>query len=472
MSSFGSLNTALSGLLTQRRALDTIGHNIANTATEGFSRRRVETAPAGQSAVPSLYSRSSVAGNGVTVVGMTRIRDELLESRAIREHGTNERLAVESSMLLRIEQMLPEPSDVGMSVQFGDFYAAWDDLANDPGNSAGRIALLQQGRTLASTLNRVAADLTGLRNTTVDETTQLVNQVNSTAAQIAELNHSIAQATAAGLDSHDLADRRDLLVMDLANLVGVSVTQGELGTVDITLGGSSLVKGDRSEKLKVAETGPLGGPLSGVPMNSVEVQWEIDGYPASVSGGRIAGLLQTANSHVPRTIADLDNIAANLVGSVNALHQGGQGLDTATDINLNYWDPAGVTAASIKLSSDVDNNPSRIAAAAGGSGALDATVAQQIAALYQTNGSADRVYADMIGRLAIDTQTLEQRSYVQNEVTNQADDSRISVSGVNLDEELTAMITAQRSYEAASRLLTTIDQALDTLINRTGLVGR
>lgn len=472
MSSFGSLNTALSGLLTQRRALDTIGHNIANTATEGFSRRRVELVPAGQWAVPSLYSRSSVSGSGVKVAGITRIRDELLESRAIREHGSAQRLGVESSMLSRIEQMLPEPSDVGLSVQFGDFYAAWDDLANDPGNSAGRIALLQQARTLASSLNRISSDLTNLRNTAVNEAENLVSQVNSTAKQIADLNHSIAEATAAGLDPHDLADRRDLLVMDLADLAGVTVTQGDLGTVDITLGGSSLVKGSRSESLKVAETGPLGGSLAGVPMNTVEVQWNIDGYPATISGGRVAGLLETANGHVPRTIADLDSVAATLVSSVNALHQSGQGLDTVADVNLNFWDPAGVTAASLKLSTDVDGNPSRIAAGASGSGALDATVAQKIAALYQTNGSADRVYADMIGRLAIETQSMSQRSYVQNEVTNQADDARISVSGVNLDEELTSMITAQRSYEAASRLLTTIDQALDTLINRTGLVGR
>ncbi|MGB6059851.1 MAG: flagellar hook-associated protein FlgK [Microthrixaceae bacterium] len=472
MSSFGSLNTALSGLLSQRRVLDTIGHNIANSATEGFSRRRVELTPAGQWAVPSLYSRSTVSGNGVKVTGVTRVRDELLENRAMREHGSAQRLQTESSMLLRIEQMLPEPSDVGMSVQFGDFFAAWDDVANDPGNSAGRIALLQQGRSIASTFNRVSSDLTNLRNKSVKEVDQLVSQVNANAAQIADLNQSIAQATASGLDPHDLADRRDLLVKDLADLIGVSVTQGDLGTVNITLGGSSLVKGSRSEQLKVAESGPLGGDFAGVPMNTVEVQWAIDGYPATVTGGRVAGLLATANVHVPRTISDLDKVAATLVTTVNAAHQTGQGLDTAADVNLNYWDPAGVTAASIKLSSDVDGNPTRVAAGIAGSGALDATIAQQIAAMHQTSGSADSVYADMIGRLAIETQTMEQRSYLQTEVTNQADDARISVSGVNLDEELTAMITAQRSYEAASRMLTTIDQALDTLINRTGLVGR
>ena len=69
MSSFSSINTALSGLLTHRQALDVIGHNIANASTEGFSRRRVELSPAGGWAVPSMYAKPSTTGNGVKVDG-------------------------------------------------------------------------------------------------------------------------------------------------------------------------------------------------------------------------------------------------------------------------------------------------------------------------------------------------------------------------------------------------------------------
>ncbi|MHB1138992.1 MAG: flagellar basal body rod C-terminal domain-containing protein, partial [Microthrixaceae bacterium] len=107
-----------------------------------------------------------------------------------------------------------------------------------------------------------------------------------------------------------------------------------------------------------------------------------------------------------------------------------------------------------------------------GAGPLDATVAQQLAALHESPTGANSRYQDMIGRLAVETQAAGRRELIQAEVTRQADDARLSVSGVNLDEELASLITSQHAYEAAARLLTSIDETLETLINRTGLVGR
>lgn len=469
MSSFSSINTALSGLLTQRQALDVIGHNIANAATEGFSRRRVETSPAGGLAVPAMYSKSTATGNGVKVDGIVRIRDEFLEARALRENGTLGRQLTEATALTRLELTVPEPSDVGLAAQLGDFYAAWDDLANSPGDSAGRIAVLQQATTVASSLQRIAAEMRDLRTSSLSESVTMVAEINATASRIAELNTAITRATSAGLSPHDMTDQRDKLVTSLSQLAGVEIRHGEYGSVDVTLGGTSLVRGGKAEQLRVAETGLLPGSTG---LNRVEVQWATDGYPATVSGGALGGLMNNLNGHIPRALGELDAVAGALVTSVNALHVTGQGLDAVNDVDLTFWDPTGVTAATIRLSADVADDPSRIAAATAGSGDLDASLAQQIAALHNSPAGADALYQDMIGRLAVETQAATRRAYIQEEVTHQADDARLSVSGVNMDEELAALITTQRSYEAAARLLTTIDQALDTLINRTGLVGR
>jgi len=472
MSSFSSLNTALSGLLAHRRSLDTIGHNIANSATEGFSRRRVELTPVGSWTVPSMFSRPGVAsGNGVGVTDISRIRDEFLETRALREHGVNSRLSTEATALARLEVAIPEPSDVGLAAQLGDFYAAWDDVANNAGDSAGRIAVLQQASTVASSLNRVASDMRGMRDSAVEEATMLVAEVNATASRIAELNHAIGQATTAGLSPDDLADERDRLVMSLGDLIGVETRAGANGMVNVTLGGTALVSGNKAEMLRVAESGPLTGPHAGTGLDAVQVQWARDGYPATVGGGRVAGLLNSANNHIPQALSDLDAVAATLVSTVNAIHQTGHGL-AAADVNLNFWDPTGTTAATIAISADVAGQPTRLAAGLAGSGTLDATVAQQLAALHEAPGGANARYQDMIGRLAVETQAAGRRVLIQDEVTRQADDARISVSGVNLDEELASLISSQRSYEAAARLLTTVDSTLDTLINRTGLVGR
>lgn len=477
MSSFSTLNTALSGLLSQRRALDVIGHNIANASTPGFSRRRAELSAVGLSSVPSMYTRSMNTSGGVKVSGITRIRDEFLEKQAIREHGAASRLGTESAMLGRIEAIFPEPSDVGLSAQFGHFYAAWDDVANSPGSIPARIALLQQANSLTSSLNDASGDLARVRRSAIDEAGVLIKQVNALASQIADLNGTIARATTAGLEAHDAADNRDELIMQLADIIGISAQPGANGTMNVTLGGSSLVREDRFESLQIAEAGPLAPPLNTLPFNKVEIQWSADGYPARVDSGQISGLLSTANHHVPTAVVELDKVAATMVSQVNAAHLSGKGLDPVSDVNLNFFDPASLTAGTIRISSDVAGQPSRVAAAvvdplSPTSGALDASIAQQIAAMHHASNGPVSLYGEMIGRLAIDTQGAIRSAGIRAEVASRADDARLSVSGVSMDEELTALMTSQRSYEAASRLLTTIDQTLDTLINRTGLVGR
>jgi flagellar hook-associated protein 1 FlgK len=191
-----------------------------------------------------------------------------------------------------------------------------------------------------------------------------------------------------------------------------------------------------------------------------------------VQQGQLGGVLSGANSLVPQALADLDGVAATLVATVNGLHQSGQGLDTLLDLNLDFFDPTGTRASTISLSVDVAGQPSRIAAAALGAGPLDASMAQQLAALATSPTGADAAYQTMIGRLAVESQAADRRDRVQDLVVRQVDDARISVSGVNLDEELTAMVQEQRAYEAAARMITTVDEMLDVLINRTGLVGR
>lgn len=472
MSTFGTLNTALSGLLTHRRALDVTGHNIANVDTPGYSRRRADLSATGQSVVPAMWSRSLNVGGGVAVDGLTRIRDEFLERQAYAAHGSASRMATEASMLARIEQAVPEPSDVGLAAQLGDFWAAWDDVANNPGSQAGRIAVLQQASTVASSLNRISADLRQVRDAAVGQAGSLVSEINAMAANVAELNAAVSRATAAGVDAHDLADQRDQLVLELSQKVGVTTRPGELGTVDVLLGGTSLVSGARAQRLQLAEPEPLGGSFAATGLSRVEVQWEIDGYPARVEGGEVAGLLAAVNEHVPRSLTELDGVAAAMVTSVNAVHSAGQGLDAVADVNLAFWDPAGTTAATIALSADVAGQPTRIAAAALGAGALDASNAQQLAAMFSDPAGPSAAYETMIGRLAVETQSATRRADIQHDVALRADDQRLSVSGVNLDEELTALVTTQRAYEAAARLLTAVDEAIDTLVNRTGLVGR
>ena len=94
MSSFSSLGTALSALRYNRVAMDTASQNIANVGIEGYTRRRVDAATAGNQVVPAMWSRSQEASGGVKITGTTRMADAFLDARARTEHGKQDRKSV------------------------------------------------------------------------------------------------------------------------------------------------------------------------------------------------------------------------------------------------------------------------------------------------------------------------------------------------------------------------------------------
>ncbi len=472
MGDFATLNTALTGLLAHRRALDVIGHNVANANTPGFVRRRAELNAISSTTLPGVFAGTDRMGGGVLVEGITRIRDEFLEVRSLRETGIAGRISTEATMLSQIEDAIPEPSDVGLAAQLAEFWSSWDDAANSPSNIPVRTALLERATTLIDSMQRVAGQFSDLRENAVVQVTATVAQVNATAARVAELNGQIQAATVAGLDPHDLSDQRDLMVMELGKLAGVTTRTVDNGVVDVFIGGSALVRGNTSSALEVAETGPLAPPLDGSGFDRVQIQWAVDGSDAGLTEGTLGGMLAGTNVHLPQATVELNGVAASLVTSVNALHVTGQGLNPVADVGLNFFDPAGVTAMTLSLSTDVAGQPSRVALAAAGAGALDASIAQQMAALAGAANGADATYQQMVGRIGVATQTATRRVSIQDAVVRAADDARLSVSGVSLDEELTSLVQSQRAYEASARVLTTVDEMLNVLINRTGVVGR
>ena len=238
------------------------------------------------------------------------------------------------------------------------------------------------------------------------------------------------------------------------------------------LGGIALVNGDRSERLKVTTSGTLAAPLDTVGFQKTELQWERGGYPVLGYGGTVGATVQGLNDVIPRYMADLNAVAKTLVTSVNAVHQTGQGQNPASDVNLNFFDPSGLTAATLAISADVAGQPSRIALGAIGSGGLDGTIGRALAALSSSTTGPDALHQTMVGKLGVEAQTATRRAELQERFSIETENQRSAANGVNLDEEMTNLVMSQRAYEASARVLTTVDSMLDQLINRTGVVGR
>ncbi|HEV7862725.1 MAG TPA: flagellar hook-associated protein FlgK [Acidimicrobiia bacterium] len=455
MSDFNGLRIALSSLYAQRKALQVTGQNIANVNTEGYSRQRVELSADSGPVTPARESRYAGPGMGVLTGNTTRLRDQFLELRGYQEHAVDAGLKESQSVLSRVELAFDEPSDAGLSKLISGFLAGFDDVANNPDDQAARSQLVEQGKTLAAGFTQLDSALATQRSSSIDELSSLVGEVNNSAARIAELNQNIGSALNNGFSPNELMDQRDLLIAQMAEQVGVTVRPGENGNLDVFVGGTAIVRGTRAAPLKL-EVGTD-------PAQTVRVAWSADSYPAGVTGSA-GGLLSAVNDVIPRYRNGLAAVAQQLSTDVNAVHHTGYALDGSAGLDFFVTSPGGAILVNPALVADP-----KLVAASGSAGATrDGSVAQQIAEL---TGVGDR-YQQLVVNLGVEAQATNRRVDVQASVVQHVDAARESAAGVNLDEEMTAMLEYQHAYDAAARFLTAIDQTLDTLIHQTGLVGR
>ena len=452
--SFGGLGIALSSLQAQRRALEVSGQNIANVATEGYSRQRIGMAANAGSSVPALHSTPTGVGQGVLSSDVQRARDQFIEVRANQEHSTESNLRQLQTTLTRIELTFGEPGDNGIGAQISDFLSGWDDVANKPDDGAARSQLVERAQTLVGAFDHVSQTLESIRSNAVEELQASIIDVNATAVRVAELNERILVATTAGLSPNDLMDQRDLAAAQLAASVGATVRPLGDGAVDVYVGGNAIVRGSTANALQVnVDTAT----------NQVSMVWAKDQQPAAV-GGRGGGLVATVNEIVPRYQAEVQAVAQSLHDEVNAIHTTGFGLDGVGGRDFFALDPTG----KLVVHADIADDPARVGAASVTGDTRDGSIARGIAALTATEST----YRDFVVRMGVESQTANRRVEIQMAITDQIDMAREASSGVDIDEEMTQMLMFQHAYDAAARLMSAMDQALDTLINRTGTVGR
>ncbi|MEV8507353.1 flagellar hook-associated protein FlgK [Actinoplanes sp. NPDC051475] len=458
-SSFGGINTALTSLYAQRRGLDVTGQNIANANTEGYTRQRVNMNSQVGSLSAAMYARTDGLGTGVAVTDVQRLRDEYLENRGRAEHGTDAYLKAQSSSYVAIEDTFGEPGDTALAAQLRDMWGSWSDVANNPQLEAPRSALIQQSSTVADQLNASHEALARQWKLNESQMNAYVDEINGTAKSIAQLNDSIVKANATGLTVNELEDQRDVLAMRLAELTGANAAKRDNGSMDVFINGQNLVTGTNVREVEFVGADRLEDQGA----DPVQLQWHDIQKPIQ-AGGKVGAAVDTMTYVIPDLSKDLDSVAKNLVDSVNIKHRAGYSTDGTT--GLDFF--GGTTAADIKV---LVKSPAKVAMSAT-AGTMDNSVADKIADIGDTAGGPDREYQGIIGRLGVDSQGSARRAEIQSVVTEQVDAAREGESGVNLDEEMTNLLTYQRGYEAASRVLTTIDSMLDQLINRTGLVGR
>ncbi|MES2093323.1 MAG: flagellar hook-associated protein FlgK [Actinomycetota bacterium] len=475
MSTFSGLNTAFTGLNAARQGLDVVGQNIANSSTKGYTRQRVSTAAAGSLAQigPLVLSRAQV-GQGVTVDGIARLGDVILDGRVRSSSATSGNLAVRSTALSGVEASLNEPGTTGISSQLQAFWSAWGDVSNRAGEETPAGVLLQKASQLAG---QIAGGYTAVDSTWTDVRSKLEGmaaELNDAGTRVAALNGQIRETLATGGSANEMFDQRSALTSSIAALTGGTVRALPDGTVEVLVGGNALVSGDVFRSVTIIGSNSLVG-VSGSP---VALEWtNRPGQAVAVESGEIAGslsMLAAANASgtggaIAEAAAGYNRFATYLATTVNVAHQAGSTPSGAT--GLDFFAVSAIGPAALGLSV-VPTSAAQIATGTPGAGGTDGSNADAIAQLGSAANSPDSVWSAFVTTVGTASKTARQQAVLADSVTAAATAAQLANSSVDLDEENVNMLTFQRAYQGAARVMSAVDEMLDTLINRTGLVGR
>lgn len=486
-STFSGFDIARKALIAQQQALNVTGHNIANAATPGFSRQRAVLTASKPYTIPSMNSPYSAGqvGTGVDVTAIYRLRDEYTDFQLRNENQTLGNWEAQWETLDRVEGIYAEPSSAGLKTTIAEFFNSWQDLSRDAGSDTARAVVRQRGAAVTDMFRHIRSQLDDVRTDLNEGIRLAVEDINSLADQIAELNVQIQSSELHGYMANDLRDKRDLLVDDLSKLVNISVFD-ENHQFAIVVNGNSLVRHDQTTHMKLS--------LAEVSPGVREVVWEnkngTDGLPVGANNGRLAGLTAARQKLQDSYLGALDELANQFAQAVNEIHSTGYYLSATADSNdpqpedwltgMNFFastDGKAISAKNITLNPEMTDTPAgrRLIATVGENKVTgDGSNAVKLAQLRNRNipglnGTIEQRLEGILGVLGVDAQQAKRIYENQTMLTEQLQSRRDSISSVSLDEEMTDMIRFQHAYNAAARLVTTMDEVIDTLINRTGV---
>lgn len=462
MSTLGSiLNIARGAIHVHQTAIRVASQNISNAQTEGYSRQRVRLVDAQPDITPL-----GRLGTGVRIFDITRVRDTLLDASFRREAGRAESFATRYDLLDGIQEILGEPSETGLAAALDSYFSAWGELSAQPTNESARRLVLQHAEQVASTLRGFSGRLDERVQSTRNRLEITVTEVNRLSQQIASVNELIVREEATGLTASDLRDQRDRLVDSMAQLGSVRVIERGNGTIAVRLENALVVDGPESKMLEASGEPPV------VTLGSMRLAFGPEG---SVLGE----LVRALTVEIPGVQQRLDELASGMVTQTNALHRAGFLPDGTT--GHDFFDPAGTSARDIAVVVDLstlvigddpaqpENNRIALAMAAMRGRADQNEIARSIwsaaeAALFG-GASIGEQYRTTIADLAVQTRIAEDGQTVFSTLASQLEMRRQSVSGVSTDEELIRVMEHQHAYTAAARLVTVVDEMLQTVLD-------
>ncbi len=478
-STFGGISLCSTGLYNSQTNLYTANVNINNAGTTGYSRQVISQQP----------GYTTTITNGVVAVGINpgavsveQARSEYLDQRYWSEQPALGEWEGKNAGLSQMESILNELDDTGIIAGLDDLNQSLEALSTEPQSTASKSAVVQDLIAICDTLNNEAQQLYDLQSSILNEVNFTVSEINQKSAELASLNEEILFLELSGGNASALMDQRNLLTDELSYLTDITVTESTVGTnpngqsitsYTVQSGNSILVSGKTYHPLETTEILDADG------MRSIEVSWSESDQAYDSGGGYLEGNLDLLNGDgtsgsykgIPYYMNALDEFALTLVTEMNAIHETGYNQDNTTGISL--LDSSSTTALSIRVSDTVSENPETLALSTAIDEAGNTTSLNNlIDKLNDSSTFGEGSFNDYINKITVelgaDISYGANKSESSTNLTTQIDLSRMSVSGVSIDEEMTAIVLQQQIYDATAKMMQMWNEVINTTITQLG----
>ncbi|MFZ4621113.1 MAG: flagellar hook-associated protein FlgK [Bacteroidota bacterium] len=439
-------------LNTNQYGLGVTSHNISNASTPGYSRQRLNVAPSA-----SEKTKFGYLGTGINIQSVQRLRSGYIDQQIYTVNQNMGRASQRESILRLTESFLQEPSDSGLGATMSQMFSAFQDLSLHPEESANRNAVVQKASLMVGTFHRITDSIDSLKKDVLKEAESKVDRINALVSSIAGLDKTIMSASASGSSPSDIKDQRDLQVVELSKIADIRVMDGVNGSVNVSIAGNMILSGGNSSSLSAT-------------MNGSQMEIHMSGIPKqlNVSGGELGALITLQNDTLNGYVAKLDEVASALITNVNAVHQTGYGIGNPPATGLDFF--TGTDARSINVSDAVTSNVNNVATSANGSPGEN-SIALQIANLQNekiVNGNTSSIgqyYNGLVSSIGTDIQSAATENSSTQLVMEQLTAQQNSVAGVSIDEEMTNLIKYQHGFDAAARVINTVNDMFKTILN-------
>lgn len=462
----GAFVSGLSGLRVSTGALATVGHNIANAHTVGYSRQRAEI---GQRD-PIRFATAGYLGQGADINAISRAEDRFLERQVIRDrtlsgfyNGREETLAI-------FERLYAEGQTPTVGDALDSFFNAARELSQDPSSYGPRTGFVQAVEGVANTFRTLANDATTLRHGIDDDLEAHLEDVNRLAKKIAEMNARIVSGEIGGAQLNDFRDQRDQAIREMSELVDVNVLPQKNGTVSIEIAGHfNIVQEDFAARLEGLPNPANDGLID---IELVGASGERSNITAELDEGLIGGLVDLRDGTIAEQLANLDQLAFQFAQEVNAIHRAGFGLDGVGGRDL-FVPLAGQddAAGNLYVDAAILADPNLVAAATDPLGVPgDNRNLQALADLQHADHAVlgdvnfNRYYAELLNQVGTAAAENRDRAVFHAVRADQSENLRESVEGVSIDDEMIDLTRFQKHFEANSKVITTVEAMLDTLM--------